>query len=93
MWFAALYPGYNPQRDANPGSPMHWFGQFLTALLQHKQPVWDLLEPPPFPVEKITHIRTRLYRYHFTKPEVQRITGEWWEREHVGPFSPTVTLK
>ncbi len=93
MWFAALYPGYDPQRDANPGSPMHWFGQFLTALLQHKQPVWDLLEPPPFPVEKITHIRARLYRYHFTKPEVQKITGEWWEREHVGPFSPTVTLK
>ena len=36
---------------------LHWFGQFLTALLQHKQPVWDLLEPPPFPAAKITHIR------------------------------------
>jgi hypothetical protein len=80
MWFAALYPGYDPQRDANPNSPMHWFGQFLTALLQHKQPVWDLLEPPPFPVEKITHIRARLYRYHFTPPETQKVSGEWWER-------------
>jgi lipase maturation factor 1 len=93
MWFAALYPGYDPQRDANPNSPMHWFGQFLTALLQHKQPVWDLLEPPPFPVEKITHIRARLYRYHFTPPEAQKVSGEWWERQFLGNFSGTVTLQ
>lgn len=92
MWFAALYPGYDPQRDASPASPMHWFGQFYVALLQHKQPVWDLLEPPPFPVEKITHIRARLYRYHFTQPEVQKVSGEWWERELLGNFSGTVTL-
>jgi hypothetical protein len=93
MWFAALYPGYDPQRDANPNSPMHWFGQFLTALLQHKQLVWDLLEPPPFPVEKITHIRARLYRYHFTPPEAQKASGEWWERQLLGNFSGTVTLQ
>jgi hypothetical protein len=92
MWFAALYPGYDPQRDANPGSPMHWFGQFYLALLQNKQPVWDLLEAPPFPVEKITHIRARLYRYHFTPPEAQKVSGEWWERQLLGNFSGTVTL-
>ncbi len=93
MWFAALYPGYDPQRDAHPNSPMHWFGQFCTALLQHKQPVWDLLEPPPFPVEKITHIHAKLYRYHFTSPEVRQISGAWWERELMGNFSGTMTLK
>jgi hypothetical protein len=93
MWFAALYPGYDPQRDANPNSPMHWFGQFCTALLQHKQPVWDLLEPPPFPIEKITHIRAKLYRYHFTSPEVREVSGEWWERELRGNFSGTMSLK
>lgn len=92
MWFAALYPGYDPQRDANPGSPMHWFGQFYLALLQHKKSVWDLLAEPPFPVEKITHIRAKLYRYHYTQPEVRRVSGEWWEREVIGNFSGTVTL-
>lgn len=93
MWFAALYPGYDPQRDANPNSPMHWFGQFCTALLQHKKPVWALLEPPPFPVEKITHIRARLYRYHYTLPEVRKASGDWWEREPAGSFSGTMSLK
>jgi lipase maturation factor 1 len=93
MWFAALYPNYDPQRDANPNSPMHWFGQFCTALLQHKKPVWALLEPPPFPVEKITHIRARLYRYHYTLPEVRKASGDWWEREPAGSFSGTMSLK
>lgn len=92
MWFAALYPNFDPQRDANPASPMHWFGQFCSALLMHRQPVWDLLEPPPFPVEKITHLRARLYRYHFTTPEVRQATGEWWERERIGNFSGTMTV-
>lgn len=93
MWFAALYPGYNPQRDASANSPMYWFGQFCTALLQHKQPVWDLIEPPPFPVEEITHIRAKLYRYHFTAPEVRQISGDWWEREFLGNFSGTMSLQ
>ncbi|WP_395748217.1 lipase maturation factor family protein [Prosthecobacter sp.] len=92
MWFAALYPGFDPRRDANPASPMHWFGQFCRALLQHKKPVWDLLEPPPFPIEKITQVRARLYRYHFTSPEVRQATGEWWQREEIGPFSGRISL-
>jgi len=92
MWFAALYPGFDPQRDAHPASPMHWFGQFCAALLQHKQPVWDLLAPPPFPIEKITHIRAKLYRYHFTSPDVRQISGKWWEAELVGKFSGTMSL-
>jgi lipase maturation factor 1 len=88
-----LYPGYDPQRDANPNSPMHWFGQFLTALLQHKQPVWDLLEPPPFPVEKITHIRARLYRYHFTSPKYKKPPANGGNANCSANFSGTVTLQ
>ncbi len=88
MWFAALYPGYVPERDANPGSPLHWFHQFLGALLDHKKPVWDLLAPPPFPIEKVIAIRPALYRYHFTTPEVRKATGEWWTRERLGNFGP-----
>lgn len=88
MWFAALYPGYVPERDANPGSPLHWFHQFLGALLDHKKPVWDLLEAPPFPVEKVVAVRAVLYRYHFTTAEERKTTGEWWKRERLGNFGP-----
>ena len=88
MWFAALSPGFVPQRDAQPGSHMAWFGELMAALLQQKQPVWDLLEPPPFPQKDIRHIRARLYRYHFTDITTQRQTGEWWRREYLGAFSP-----
>ncbi|MDZ4286614.1 MAG: lipase maturation factor family protein [Prosthecobacter sp.] len=92
MWFAALSPGYVPQRDAQPGSPMAWFGEFLAALLQQKQAVWDLLEPPPFPQEDIRHIRARLYRYHFTDLKTRRETGDWWRREYLGAFSPAFSV-
>ncbi|HYF34671.1 MAG TPA: lipase maturation factor family protein [Prosthecobacter sp.] len=92
MWFAALYPGYDPRRDAHPGSGNAWFGEFLAALLQQKQPVWDLLEPPPLPQKSIRHIRARLYRYHFTDPATRAATGEWWRREFLGAYSPSFSL-
>jgi hypothetical protein len=92
MWFAALSGGYIPQRDSNSGSPMFWFGEFLSALLQQKQPVWDLLEPPPFPQKSIKHIRAKLYRYHFTDRETFAATKEYWSREELGRFSPSFSL-
>lgn len=92
MWFAALYPNYVPQRDANPASPLHWFHRFLGGLLEHKKEVWDLVKQPPFPIEKIISVRTLRYRYHFTTPEERRLSGEWWRREWMGNFGPRVTL-
>jgi hypothetical protein len=91
MWFAALYPGYDPRRDG-PGSANAWFGAFLGALLEQKQPVWDLLEPPPLPQKSIRHIRARLYRYHFTTPEERRESGAWWRREYLGAYSPAFSV-
>lgn len=93
MWFAALSPGYDPQRDAHPQSPLFWFGRFLQGLLQHQQPIWTLLEPPPFPIEKITHVRARLWRYHFTSPSDRAETGATWQRELLGSFSPPLSLR
>ncbi len=92
MWFAALSPGYLPQRDSHPQSPVFWFGRFMQSLLQHKKPVWELLEEPPLPREKITHLRARLWRYHFTSPEERKESGSWWRREFLGFYSPALSL-
>lgn len=93
MWFAALSHGYNPQRDSHPASPTYWFGQFLAALLQHKEPVWALLEPPPFPIEKISHVRARLCHYQFTSPDDRKQNNATWQREFLGPFAPALSLQ
>ncbi|MEN3943263.1 lipase maturation factor family protein [Prosthecobacter sp. SYSU 5D2] len=88
MWFAALYPGFQPNRDAQPGSPLFWFGEFLGGLAQGKQPVWDLMEPPPMPMDDIREIRAVLYQYRFTDMATRLQTGEWWTREWKGGYSP-----
>ena len=88
MWFAALHPGFVPQRDADPRYGMAWFGPFLGALLEQRPAVWDLLGEPPFPIKDIRAIRVVQYRYHFTTPAERQATGAWWKREQVGMFSP-----
>lgn len=90
MWFAALYPGYLPQRDAG-GGPMQWFGAFLQALIEGREPVWDLVDEKESLVRRdhIIAARATLWRYRFTSPEERRETGQWWKREYRGSFSPT----
>ena len=88
MWFAALYPGYVPQRDADPRSPLHWFGRFMTGLVENKPAIWALVGEPPFPADKVTHARARLYRYRFTTPEERQASGARWKRERLGDFCP-----
>ena len=92
MWFAALSPAFDPLRDSHPASPNHWYGRFLEALLRHKQPVWDLLEPPPLPLSTVTHVRARLTRYQFTSPEQHQATGHWWRMEPLGFHTPSLSL-
>lgn len=92
MWFAALQGGYDPRQPQSAAS-LAWFGEFLGCLLQKKPAVWALLEPPPIPLEKISHIRAKLYRYHFTTPAERRESGAWWRRENLGPFSPEFSFR
>jgi hypothetical protein len=88
MWFAALHPSFIPQRDIT--SPrMAWFARFLECLLEHKQPVWNLLGPPPIPVADVRHVRCAFYQYHFTTLQTRRATGAWWSRDPKGAYSGT----
>jgi hypothetical protein len=93
MWFAALNPGFDPRRNGAPGAPLHWFGAFLSALLEGREPVWALLEPPPFPRETIRHVRAKLWRYQLTSLEERQKTGKWWHRQPLGAFSPTFSRR
>ncbi|MCB1225676.1 MAG: lipase maturation factor family protein [Verrucomicrobiales bacterium] len=92
MWFAALYPSFDPQPDMQPQSPLFWFGQFLAALLNHREDVWSQMEEPPFPRNEIRHIRARLYRYTLNTPTEARTSGRVWSRQFIRPFSPTFSV-
>lgn len=93
MWFAALSPRFDPRRDGQPGSPLYWYGRFVTCLLEKKPAVWALVEPPPLPVEDIRHVRAKLYRYRFSSPAHRRETGEWWVREYAGMWAPAFSIR
>jgi predicted DCC family thiol-disulfide oxidoreductase YuxK len=82
MWFAAL--GSYRQ---NP-----WFVQAVIALLHGKPKVAALLEKNPFPETPPHFIRATLYRYRFTNAEEHRQTGEWWKRQELGEYLPSVSL-
>ena len=94
MWFASLYPGYIPQRDAM-GGPMQWFGQFLRALTEGRPSVWALVDEKAslIPKDKVIAARATLWRYHFTTPEERKQTGHWWTREYVGQFAAPIVKR
>ncbi|XP_069485598.1 lipase maturation factor 2 isoform X2 [Ambystoma mexicanum] len=87
MWFAAL--GHQSQ------SP--WFTSFVHRLLQGKEEVINLLQVErseyPFSSRPPNYIRAQLYKYWFTEAnEKGELPRNWWRRQHVEEFYPTVFL-
>jgi predicted DCC family thiol-disulfide oxidoreductase YuxK len=82
MWFAAL----------SSAQQNRWFLQFAGCLLKDKPDVTRLLATNPFPAGA-RYVRARFYRYRFTTAEERRRTGAWWQREELGEYLPTVSLK
>ncbi|HFD79693.1 MAG TPA: lipase maturation factor family protein [Gammaproteobacteria bacterium] len=77
MWFVPEQPFFLPLLE-----------RFLYRLLENSAPVLDLLEDNPFPDRPPRYLRVELYRYRFADPETHAATGQWWQREYLGPFSP-----
>lgn len=77
MWFVTLHPRHLP-----------WFEEFLYALLDNSPSVTALLEYNPFQDVAPRYIRVLAYRYSFTDPEQRAQSGNWWQREALGPFMP-----
>jgi hypothetical protein len=82
LWFAAL--------ASCRETP--WFLAFQRRLLQASPPVLDLLAADPFHGEPPRYVRSSLYRYRFADAETRRRTGDWWEREPLGPYCPALEL-
>ncbi len=82
MWFAAMA---TPQEYP-------WFIALLTKLLQNDRATLKLLRSNPFPDVPPAFVRARLYRYRFSTWRERRETGNWWMRELVSDYLPSVRI-
>ena len=64
----------------------------MTRLLQGSSPVIDLLESNPFPQKPPKYIQAVVYDYWFTNAETKEKTGNWWQREFKGAYTPVLQL-
>jgi hypothetical protein len=79
MWFAPM--GYPPWMQ-------QWLEGLLYGLLENLPAIVDLLDTNPFSGQPPRYLRVETFRYHFTDPQAHAATGQWWEREYLGPYYP-----
>lgn len=77
LWFTPMSPFF-----------LDWLERFLDRLLQGSPSVTALLKHPPPGAEPPRLLRIQVYRYRFTTPQARAASGDWWQRETLGPFYP-----
>ncbi|MFM1891104.1 MAG: hypothetical protein RLZ44_181, partial [Pseudomonadota bacterium] len=77
MWFVPKSPVF-----------LDWFDRFLGRLLAGEPTVLAQLAHNPFAAAPPQALRISWYRYRFTDPATRERTGNWWQREYLGPFFP-----
>ncbi len=82
MWFVTMHPKH-----------LRWFRPFVQALLDNSPAVTALLEQNPFADQPPRYIRVMAYRYRFTTREQRDRSGDWWQREPLGAFTPLPWLE
>ncbi|MDT8068445.1 MAG: lipase maturation factor family protein [Terriglobia bacterium] len=94
-----LYAPYQPRFDWNL-----WFASLGTyrdnmfvvsaeeRLLNNDPQVLSLFAGNPFAASPPKQIRAVLWQYWFTSMADKRATGNWWRREYLGTYAPTLTL-
>jgi lipase maturation factor 1 len=92
-----IYAPYQPRFDWNL-----WFASLgswreymivpntVVRLLSNDKAVLQLFADNPFPQAPPREIRTVLWQYWFTSPEEKRISGQWWKRQLIGRYGPTL---
>ncbi len=80
LWFASL--GDWQQNDIVPITE--------TRLLDNDPDVIALFRSDPFGTQPPRFVRAVLFQYWFTSLEEKRRTGNWWRRELLGLYAPTI---
>jgi hypothetical protein len=92
-----IYAPYQPRFDWNL-----WFASLGSwreypivpntevRLLLNEKDVLELFAGNPFPRDAPRQIRVLLWQYWFTTTKEKRETGNWWRRELLGLYAPTV---
>lgn len=92
-----IYAPYQPRFDWNL-----WFASLgswreypivtntAVRLLSNDKDVLALFSSNPFPGEPPHQIRTVIWQYWFTSMAEKRKTGNWWRRQLLGRYAPTL---
>jgi lipase maturation factor 1 len=92
-----IYAPYQPRFDWNL-----WFASLgswreytivpntVVRLLSNDRDVLQIFADNPFPQAPPREIRTLLWQYWFTSLEEKRVSGQWWKRQLVGRYAPTL---
>jgi len=95
-----IYAPYQPRLDWNL-----WFASLgawrenpfvvntEARLLSGDRDVLSLFAANPFPHAAPTQVRAVLWQYWFTTMREKRTTGNWWRREYLGLYAPTLALQ
>jgi hypothetical protein len=93
-----IYAPYQPRFDWNL-----WFASLSSwrespivpntevRLLANDKDVLSLFAGDPFSSRPPQQVRAVLWQYWFTTPAEKRATGNWWRREYLGLYAPTLT--
>jgi lipase maturation factor 1 len=82
LWFASL----DNWRDNR------WVVWTEERLLKNDPDVLKLFASNPFAGGAPTQVRSVMYQYWFTDMKTKRETGNWWRRELLGDYAPTLEL-
>ena len=92
-----IYAPYQPRFDWNLwfASLTNWREAVIVPntavrLLANDKDVLALFRGNPFPDSPPRQIRAVLWQYWFTTMAEKRATGNWWRREYLGLYAPTL---
>ena len=91
MWFLPFSVVVGSGGLSLPGYEL-WFLRLLKRLLAADPATLRLLRRAPLGLRRPAHVRALYYRYQFSSPTDQRLTGAWWTRDLIGVYLPPVTL-
>lgn len=80
MWFAALRTYQREQ----------WFQSFMRKVINGESTVVALLKHNPFPDQPPRFLRAKFFNYQFTNRVSKAQLGQWWVRNELGHYAPTL---